>query len=86
MRDRLRAMIVEGLCIDGLTPDRLGDDTLLFEEDLGLDSFDAVELVILVKERFGVVIHDWEKGREVLQSINTLAAFIERRTGEKDGE
>ena len=47
------------------------------DEGLGLDSLDAVELVILIQKHFGVQIKDMAKGREVFQSINTLAAFIE---------
>jgi acyl carrier protein len=51
----------------------------LFGEGLGLDSLDAVELVMLLEKHFGVRITDSETARQAFRSINTLLAFIENR-------
>ena len=51
----------------------------LFGDGLGLDSLDAVELVVLVQKHFGVEIKNMEEGRPALQTITTLADFIEGR-------
>ncbi|MCP4666668.1 MAG: acyl carrier protein [Deltaproteobacteria bacterium] len=79
IREKLKKMIVEEMRVEDVTTDDIEDDAPLFGEGLGLDSLDAVELVVLVKIRFGVEIRSVEEGRAAFQSINTLAAFIEER-------
>ena len=79
LKSRLKKMIIEELRLPDLTPDDIEDDAPLFGEGIGLDSLDAVELVVLVQKQFGVQIADMDEGRAAFQSINTLAAFIEGR-------
>ncbi len=79
LKQELKKMIVEELNLDDISPDDIGDDDVLFGEELGLDSIDAVEVVFQIKKYFGVEIRDMKEGRPALQSINTLAAFIEAR-------
>ncbi|PLX97072.1 MAG: acyl carrier protein [Desulfuromonas sp.] len=76
-KEKLKQILVEDLNLEDITPEEIEDDEPLFGEGLGLDSLDAVELVVLVQKHFGVEIKDMEEGRPALQSINTLAAFIE---------
>ena len=61
--------------------EEIGDDTPLFEEGLGLDSIDVLELVLEVERQFGVSITDEQTGMKVMRSVNTLAEFVrsERR-------
>ena len=82
LKKQLKEMIVRDLTIQDVKPEEIDDTDPLFEEGLGLDSLDAVELVVLVQKHFDVQIEDMDEGREAFQSIDTLARFIEqRRTG-----
>lgn len=78
-KTKLKQVLVEELNLEDITPDEIEDDEALFGEGLGLDSLDAVELVVVVQKHFGVEIKDMEEGRPALQSINTLARFIEEK-------
>ena len=77
--ERLKKILVEELSLEGVTPEQIDDDAPLFGEGLGLDSLDAVELVVIVQKHFGVEIKDMEEGREAFRTVATLAAFIEER-------
>ena len=78
-QEKLKKLIIETLHLEDITPDEIEDDEPLFGEKLGLDSIDAVEIVFQVEHHFGVGIKDMKEGRPAMQSINTLAAFIEAR-------
>lgn len=80
LQEKLKAMLVEELNLEDVDPGDIGDDDPLFGEGLGLDSLDAVELVVLVEKYFGVEIKDIDEGRVAFQSINALCAFIEERS------
>jgi len=56
--------------------EEIGDDTPLFDEGLGLDSIDVLELVLEVERQFGVSITDEQTGMTVMRSVNTLAEFV----------
>ena len=79
LKDQLKQIIVENLNLMHVLPEEIGDDDPLFGDRFGLDSIDAVELVFQLKKHFGVVIKNQSEGRSILQSVNTIAAFIEKR-------
>lgn len=79
LKCKLKKMIIEEMQIEDLTPDEIEDDAPLFGDGLGLDSLDAVELVVQLQIYFGVEIKNIEEGRPALQSINTLADFVRER-------
>lgn len=79
LKERLKKILVAELDLIDIEPSDIDDDEPLFGEKYGLDSVDAIEIVYQVKENFGVEIRDMKEGRPALQSINTLAAFIEKR-------
>jgi len=79
LKARLKTLIVEDLRITHITPEEIIDDEPIFGDKLGLDSIDAVEVVYLVEKNFGIRIKDMKEARPALQSINTLAAFIQVR-------
>jgi acyl carrier protein len=79
IKQRLKQVIVEDLNLEEITPEQIRDDEVLFGEGIGLDSLDAVELVVVVKRHFGVEIKDMTEGRAAFASIDSLAKFIEER-------
>ena len=77
---RIKRLIVESLNLEGMRPEMIEDEAPLFGEGLGLDSVDALELVVALEKEFGIRIKSQEIGREVFSSVSTLSTFIEGRT------
>ncbi len=81
LKDQIKKLIIEDLNLDQVLPGDIDDDEPLFGDRYGLDSIDAVELVFQLKKHFGVIIKNQSEGRSILQSVNTICAFIEKRQG-----
>lgn len=76
LRQQIKAILVDRLKLDR-APESIGDEEPLFGgEGLGLDSIDALELVLGVEQEFGVKIENEEVGMEALSSVAGLAEFI----------
>lgn len=76
LKQRLKTILIEGLRLEDKRPEDIVDAAPIFIEGLGLDSIDALELVVLVEENFRVSIPDEEVGKAAFASIDALADFI----------
>lgn len=73
----LKKMIIDTLKLEEITAEEIKDDAPLFKEGLGLDSIDALELVVAIENIFNVIIEDEDVGKRAFASVNTLARFIQ---------
>ncbi|MGZ3844700.1 MAG: phosphopantetheine-binding protein [Flavisolibacter sp.] len=76
LKYQLKQQIIEELKLEDLKPEDINDDAPLFGDGLGLDSIDALELVVLLEKYHGVKITDEETGKKALVSIDSMAQFI----------
>ena len=77
---RIKEVIVRSLRLQ-MSPAEIADDITLFGEGLGLDSIDALELVLEIERTFGVAVGDEETAKRVLRSVNSIAEFINETRG-----
>jgi len=72
----LKSMLVAELKLEDVDPAAINDEDPLFGEGLGLDSLDAVELVVLLQKHYQIEIKDMDEGRKAFASIKSLADFV----------
>ena len=73
----LKNEIIKVLNLEGVKPEDISDDGLLFGEGLGLDSIDALELIVLLEKNYGIKLKDPAQGKEIFKSVRTMAEFIQ---------
>ena len=73
----IKTEIIARLNLEGMTPTEIADDMPLFGEGLGLDSIDALELIVMLDKNFGIKITDPKEGRKILHNVSTIADFID---------
>jgi acyl carrier protein len=72
----LKAQIIEQLNLKHLKPEDIGDDQPLFAEGLGLDSIDALEMIVLLQQKYGIKLANPQDGPEVFKSVRSIADYI----------
>lgn len=72
----LKNDIIESLNLEDVKPEDIDADAPLFGSGLGLDSIDALELIVLMEKKYGIKLKDPQKGKEVFKSVNVMADFI----------
>jgi acyl carrier protein len=80
LRPQIKEVIVRSLRLQ-MPPAEIADDVPLFGEGLGLDSIDALELVMELERTFGVAIGDEQTAKRVLRSVSSIAQFVEESRG-----
>lgn len=73
---KLKVEIIEVLNLEEMEPDDIDTDAPLFGDGLGLDSIDALELIVLLEKNYGIKIEDPKDGRKIFYSVRTMAEFI----------
>lgn len=72
----LKRKIIEALNLKHLKPEDIGNDQSLFVEGLGLDSIDALELIVLLQQHYNIRLADPQEGPRVFKSVRTMAEYI----------
>jgi len=83
LKRKLKELLIERLKFEDMTPDDIGDDDPLFAGGLGLDSIDALEIVVMLETEFGIKVKNESSARDYFRSISTLAALVEEKLTEK---
>jgi acyl carrier protein len=73
---KLKVEIIEVLNLEEMEPGDIDPDAPLFGEGLGLDSIDALELIVLLEKNYGIKIEDPKDGRKIFFSLRTMAEYI----------
>lgn len=73
---KVKQMIIDALRIEDMAPEEIDNDAPLFGDGLGLDSIDALQLVVAMEKEFGVVVPDAATGTKVFASVRAMAAYI----------
>lgn len=72
----LKIQIIAQLNLQDIRPEDIGNDQPLFVEGLGLDSIDALELIVLLQQQYKIKLSNAEEGPKVFRTVRTMAAFI----------
>jgi acyl carrier protein len=76
LMQNLKVQIVDQLNLKDIKPEDIGDEQPLFVEGLGLDSIDALELIVLLQQHYGIKLTKAEEGPEVFRSVASMAKYI----------
>ena len=79
--ETLKEQIIERLNLKDLKPENIGDDEPLFVEGIGLDSIDALELIVLLQQEYNIKLSNAEEGPQVFHSVRTMADYITANSG-----
>lgn len=86
LKRKLKELLIERLKFEDMTPDDIKDDDPLFAGGLGLDSIDALEIVVMLESEFGVKVKNESAARDNFRSIASLAEFVEQRLAEPQAQ
>ena len=73
---KLTQQIIEALNLEDMKPEDIDDNASLFGEGLGLDSIDALELIVMMEKNYGIKLQDPAQGKEIFKSVAVMADFI----------
>lgn len=73
---QLKEQIISALNLEDMTPADIVDDEPLFGAGLGLDSIDALELIVLLEKHYGIKLADPKEGKQIFKSVSVMAQYI----------
>ncbi|MCK5857163.1 MAG: acyl carrier protein [Bacteroidales bacterium] len=77
LKNKLKAQIIEALNLEDVEVEDISNSDALFGDGLGLDSIDALELIVLLEREYGIKMDDAAEGKTILQSVNSMAEYIQ---------
>jgi acyl carrier protein len=83
LRRKLKELLIERLKFEDMSPEDIPDDEPLFGGGLGLDSIDALEIVVMLESEFGIKVKNETSARDSFRSISTLANYVEQKLGQE---
>ncbi|HSP33066.1 MAG TPA: phosphopantetheine-binding protein [Thermoanaerobaculia bacterium] len=83
LRRKLKELLIERLKFEDMSPDDIADDEPLFGGGLGLDSIDALEIVVMLESEFGIKVKNETTARDSFRSISTLASYVEQKLAQE---
>ncbi|MBQ2563594.1 MAG: acyl carrier protein [Muribaculaceae bacterium] len=78
LQETLKQQIIDALNLEEIETSDIDNDAPLFGEGLGLDSIDALELIVLLERNYGIKIKDPAVGKEIFKSVNVLADYVSK--------
>ncbi|MHA7057008.1 phosphopantetheine-binding protein [Aquimarina sp. M1] len=78
LREELKEKLIEQLSLEDVEASEIGDDDPLFGDGLGLDSIDALELIVLLEKDYGIKLKDPKEGKAIFESISVMADYISK--------
>lgn len=80
LKEDLKRQVIQQLNLEGVSPEDIGDDELLFHSSgLGLDSIDALEFIVMFEKYYGIEVLEPEDSRKAFKSISSMAEYIRER-------
>lgn len=79
LKRKLKELLIERLKFEDMTPEDIDDDAPLFAGGLGLDSIDALEIVVMLESEFGIKVKNETAARDSFKSVSTLADYVEQK-------
>lgn len=76
--NKLKLQIIDALNLEGMTPEGIDNDAPLFGDGLGLDSIDALELIVILDKFYGIKLKSPAEGKAVFKSINSIADYVQK--------
>ena len=77
LKIKIKKQLIEHLNLEDFNEEDIKDDTPLFGDGLGLDSIDALEIIVMLDRNFNIKISNPEEGAKIFQTVNTIAEYIE---------
>jgi len=79
LKEDIKKQLIIQLNLEDMEPSDIEDDEALFGEGLGLDSIDALEIILLLEKNYGIKMDDPKQGKDIMRSIQSLADYIESK-------
>lgn len=76
LKQELKERIVNALNLEDISTEDIQDNDPLFGDGLGLDSIDALELIVLLDKEYGIKLADPKLGKDIFQSVETMAQYV----------